>query len=112
MTSKDIAVFVEKHIKDFNNKPSDFKETTPNDTQIKDFLRQRFLHACKESDFQARVLEQFKNYNYKENKIIDIANQEILYKTDIKRFLEIQVFIEVSQKIQIQELKNSSTRTH
>lgn len=105
MTSQDIAVFVEEHIKDFNNKPNDFKKTTPNDTQIKDFLRQRFLNACEESNFRIRVLEQFKNYNYKENKIIDIANQEMLYKADIKRFLEMQVFIEVSQKIQIQELQ-------
>lgn len=105
MTSQDIAVFVEEHIKDFNNKPNNFKKTTPNDTQIKDFLRQRFLNACEESNFRIRVLEQFKNYNYKENKIIDIANQEMLYKADIKRFLEMQVFIEVSQKIQIQELQ-------
>lgn len=105
MTSQDIAVFIEEHIKDFNNNQNDFKKTTPNGTQIKDFLRQRFLNACKESDFQTRVLEQFKNYNYKENKIVDIANQEILYKADIKRFLEMRVFIEISQKIQIQNLQ-------
>ena len=56
--------------------------------------------------FKAKILQRFEKLDYKKNKIVDIANDEILYKADVERFLETQIFVEVSKKIDISKLKD------
>ncbi|EDN5888825.1 hypothetical protein C3H89_00400 [Campylobacter jejuni] len=51
------------------------------------------------------MLQKFEKLEYKKSKIINIANEEVLYKADVKRFLEAQIFIEVANKIDISKLK-------
>lgn len=101
-----IEQFVKDNITDFNEKPSKFKNAEFNDTQIKDYLRQRFITKCDEANFKNKILRSFSSKEYKKNKIIEIANDEILYKTDIENFLEAQIFLNIFNSIDLTELKN------
>lgn len=100
-----IEQFVEENIARFNEKPSEFKNAEFNDTQIKDYLRQRFITKCDEANFKDKILQSFASKEYKKNKIIEIANDEILYKTDIENFLEAQIFFNIFNEIELAELK-------
>lgn len=101
-----IEQFVKENIARFNEKPSDFKNAEFNDTQIKDYLRKRFIVKCDEVNFKDRILKSFEKRDYIKNKIIEIANEEILYKTDIENFLEAQIFLNIFNSIDLAELKN------
>lgn len=101
-----IEQFVKDNIARFNEKPSDFKNTEFNDAQIKDYLRKRFIAKCDELNFKTRILQSFEKKECKKSKIIEIANDEILYKTDIENFLEAQIFLNIFNKIDLAELKN------
>ena len=103
---EDIENFTKEHIEAFNEKPGSFKNATPNETQIKDYLRTRYMSLLDNDSFKAKILQRFEKLDYKKNKIVDIANDEILYKADVERFLETQIFVEVSKKIDISKLKD------
>ncbi|MDA3967233.1 MULTISPECIES: group I intron-associated PD-(D/E)XK endonuclease [Helicobacter] len=103
---EDIENFTKEHIEAFNEKPSSFKNATPNETQIKDYLRTRYMSLLDNDSFKAKILQRFEKLDYKKNKIVDIANDEILYKADVERFLETQIFVEVAKKIDISKLKD------
>lgn len=98
--------FVKQNIKAFNESPSNYKKAEFNETQIKDYLRKCFVAKCGDVKFKERILEAFKDKEYKKSKIIEIANDECLYKNDIEAFLEAQIFLEISKKIDLVELKN------
>ncbi|ECW8955184.1 hypothetical protein F5R70_07090 [Campylobacter lari] len=98
--------FIRKYIKEFNKKPSEFKNTKPNETEIKEYLRKRYMILFDDENFKEKILQKFQKLEYKKSKIMDIANEEMLYKADIERFLEVQIFIEVAKKINISELKD------
>ncbi|TXE80320.1 hypothetical protein FPD46_06220 [Campylobacter peloridis] len=98
--------FIREHIEKFNKKPSEFKNTNPNEIEIKEYLRRRYMTLIDDESFKVKILQKFKQLEYKKSKIIDIANDEMLYKADIERFLEVQIFIEVAKKINISELKD------
>lgn len=73
--------FIRENIKDFNTSPNTFKTNRPNTTEIKEFLRQRFIRKLQDENFKHRILEEFANQNYKKSSIEIIANKEMLYKT-------------------------------
>lgn len=98
--------FVKEHIQEFNQSPSNFKKTDFNETQIKDYLRKCFIAKCSDIKFKEKVLKDFKEKEYRKSKIIEIANNECLYKNDIEGFLETQIFLEISKKIDLKELKS------
>lgn len=97
--------FIIEHIREFNERSSSFKYTNPNETQIKDYLRKKYMALLDDKDFKLKILQKFEKLEYKKSKIINIANEEVLYKADVKRFLEAQIFIEVANKIDISKLK-------
>ncbi|HFP7510128.1 TPA: group I intron-associated PD-(D/E)XK endonuclease [Campylobacter jejuni] len=97
--------FIIEHIREFNERPSSFKYTNPNETQIKDYLRKKYMALLDDKDFKLKILQKFEKLEYKKSKIINIANEEVLYKADVERFLEAQIFIEVANKIDISKLK-------
>ncbi|HEF7858614.1 TPA: hypothetical protein SBB50_000102 [Campylobacter jejuni] len=97
--------FIIEHIRKFNERPSSFKYTNPNETQIKDYLRKKYMALLDDKDFKLKILQKFEKLEYKKSKIINIANEEVLYKADVERFLEAQIFIEVANKIDISKLK-------
>lgn len=97
--------FIIEHIRKFNERPSSFKYTNPNETQIKDYLRKKYMALLDDKDFKLKILQKFEKLEYKKSKIINIANEEVLYKADVERFLEAQIFIEVANKIDILKLK-------
>lgn len=97
--------FIIEHIREFNERPSSFKYTNPNETQIKDYLRKKYMTLLDDKDFKLKILQKFEKLEYKKSKIINIANEEVLYKADVERFLEAQIFIEVANKIDISKLK-------
>lgn len=97
--------FIIEHIREFNERPSNFKYTEPNETQIKDYLRKKYMALLDDKDFKLKILQKFEKLECKKSKIINIANEEVLYKADIERFLEAQIFIEVANKIDISKLK-------
>ncbi|MCR6591619.1 Uncharacterised protein [Campylobacter insulaenigrae] len=98
--------FIREHIEEFNKKPSEFKNTNPNEVEIKEYLRKRYMALLDDESFKVKILQKFEKLEYKKSKIIDIANEEILYKGDVERFLEVQIFIEVAKKINVSELKD------
>ncbi|MCR8677909.1 group I intron-associated PD-(D/E)XK endonuclease [Campylobacter sp. S4:11] len=98
--------FIKEYIEEFNKKPSEFKNTEPNEAEIKEYLRKRYMTLLDDENFKVKILQKFEKLEYKKSKIIDIANEEILYKGDVERFLETQIFIEAAKKINISELKD------
>ncbi|EAI7265213.1 hypothetical protein CX019_00475 [Campylobacter coli] len=99
--------FIKENIEEINLRPSSFKKKSPNDTEIKDYLRKKFMLVCNDENFKNRVMEDFNNFDYQKSKIINIANKEILYKADLERFLEAQIFLEVSKEIDISKLQET-----
>ncbi|ARJ57449.1 group I intron-associated PD-(D/E)XK endonuclease [Campylobacter cuniculorum] len=100
--------FVKKNIKAFNEKPSSFKNKQFNDTQIKDYLRRRFIEKCSDVKFKEKILKNFEKLDYKRNEITEIANKECLYKNDVVHFIEAQIFLDIFKKLDLQELKDKS----
>ncbi|MDL0103533.1 group I intron-associated PD-(D/E)XK endonuclease [Campylobacter felis] len=100
--------FVKENIKAFNEKPSNFKKQQFNDTQIKDYLRECFIAKCSDVKFKEKILKDFAKLDYQKSKIIELANNECLYKNDVIHFLEAQIFLDIFKKLNLQELKNKS----
>ncbi len=98
--------FVKENISKFNESPNNFKNVEFNTTQIKDYLKKRFSKKCDEAEFKERVLKSFAKKDYKRTKIIEIANEECLYKGDIELFLETQIFLDIFKKLDLKELTN------
>ncbi|MCR2039339.1 hypothetical protein CHLV4142_04165 [Campylobacter helveticus] len=90
--------FVKENIEAFNEKPSNFKKQQFNDTQIKDYLRERFVTKCGDAEFKEKILKDFAKLDYQKSKIIELANNECLYKNDVTHFLEAQIFLFIFKK--------------
>ncbi|TQR30979.1 hypothetical protein DMB92_07085 [Campylobacter sp. MIT 99-7217] len=103
-----IEQFVKQNIRKINERVNDFKNELFNSTEIKEYLKQRFVSLCDDLNFKDRILKKFKEGNYQKKEIIEIANNEILYKNDIELFLETQIFLKLSQEELLKELKNLS----
>lgn len=100
-----IEQFVSENITQINEKISNFKTTEFDTHKIKEFLKQKFINLCDDINFKERILQEFKNKDYQKSKIIEIANKEILYKSDLENFLESQIFLKLSKEINLNELK-------
>lgn len=98
--------FIRENIKDFNASPNTFKTNRPNTTEIKEFLRQRFIRKLQDENFKHRILEEFANQNYKKSSIEIIANKEILYKNDVELLIQTEIFMQISRQINQTELRN------
>lgn len=98
--------FIRENIKDFNTSPNTFKTNRPNTTEIKEFLRQRFIRKLQDENFKHRILEEFANQNYKKSSIEIIANKEMLYKNDVELLIQTEIFMQISRQINQTELRN------
>lgn len=98
--------FIRENIKDFNTSPNTFKTNRPNTTEIKEFLRQRFIRKLQDENFKHRILEEFANQNYKKSSIEIIANKEMLYKNDVELLIQTEIFMQISRRINQTELRN------
>lgn len=98
--------FIRENIKDFNASPNTFKTNRPNTTEIKEFLRQRFIRKLQDENFKHRILEEFANQNYKKSSIEIIANKEMLYKNDVELLIQTEIFMQISRQINQTELRN------
>ena len=85
MDEQELLEYIQNHIKKINEKISDFKNTTPNDTQIKDFLRKKFISELPE--IKEQLITSFREKQYVKARIKDIASEFILYTTDVENFL-------------------------
>ncbi|ELW3220021.1 hypothetical protein QMJ35_000423 [Campylobacter upsaliensis] len=100
--------FVKENITAFNAKPRGFKNSLFNEMQIKDYLKKRFREKCENEAFKEKILKDFANLSYQKSKIIDLANQEILYKNDLLHFLERQIFLDIFKGLDLEQLKDKS----
>lgn len=100
--------FVKENITAFNAKPRGFKNSLFNEMQIKDYLKKRFREKCENEAFKEKILKDFANLSYQKSKIIDLANQETLYKNDLLHFLERQIFLDIFKGLDLEQLKDKS----
>ena len=100
--------FVKENITAFNTKPRGFKNSLFNEMQIKDYLKKRFREKCENEAFKEKILKDFANLSYQKSKIINLANQEILYKNDLLHFLERQIFLDIFKGLDLEQLKDKS----
>ena len=100
--------FVKENITAFNAKPRGFKNSLFNEMQIKDYLKKRFREKCENKAFKEKILKDFANLSYQKSKIINLANQEILYKNDLLHFLERQIFLDIFKGLDLEQLKDKS----
>lgn len=101
-THKDnIEEYVADNITGINRKISDFKKAnatnatnaTYDETDIKDYLKSKL--ALELDDKKADMLARFSEYDYRKNKIEDVANEFIFYKKDIENIFIALVFEEL-----------------
>lgn len=95
-----LELYVADNIEEINNKITDFKLSNANeavfdDTDIKDYLKEKLareLEGVKED-----LLARFEEYEFKKNKIKDIANEFVYYKKDIEAIFTSLVFEELQE---------------
>lgn len=107
MTDEELRQYVTTHIQDINRTISDFKTTTPNDTDIKDYLRKKFILEL--PSIQAGLIQSFRDKNYVKARIKDIANQFVLYHKDVENFLTSSLYTETLKQIDNQTLLDGIT---
>lgn len=109
MTDKELLEYVRININDINTSISSFKNKTPNDTIIKDFLRKRFVNIL--PDIKEDLIKEFRQLNYVKSKISDIASKFILYKSDVEKFLMSTLYVESLKKVDSEKILNALTTT-
>lgn len=101
-----IEKYVEEHIFQINNKIADFKNgnnTEYIDTDIKKYLKSKLFIETKNPKIKEKLLKELEHHSYKKNKILDIANKYIYYKSDLTKFYEDIMFQELKQNIEKHE---------
>lgn len=109
MTDVELLEFVKNNINDINTSISSFKDKTPNDTIIKDFLRKRFTNTL--PDIKEELIKEFCELNYVKSKISDIASKFILYKSDVENFLMSTLYVESLKKVNSEKILNAIITT-
>lgn len=109
MTDKEILEYITDNINAINTNISSFKNTTPNDTTIKDFLRKKFTNTL--PNIKEDLIDEFRKSNYVKSKISTIASQFILYKLDVEKFLLSTLYVESLNKVSSEKIINAITTT-
>lgn len=78
--------FVKKHIIEINSKFTSFNRAQK--PQITKILNKKFESFVATEKNRKQLLASFKKHEYKRNKIVDIANEFGLYKSDVEKFLD------------------------
>lgn len=109
MEEQELLKYIQDHITEINEKISDFKNTTPNDTQIKDFLRKKFISELPE--IKEQLITSFREKQYIKARIKDIASEFILYSTDVENFLINNLYGESLKKVDDDKLIEAIANT-
>lgn len=109
MDEQELLEYIQNHIKKINEKISDFKTSTPNDTQIKDFLRKKFISELPE--IKEQLITSFREKQYVKARIKDIASEFILYSTDVENFLINNLYGESLKKVDDDKLIEAIANT-
>lgn len=97
-----MEAFIRENIEHINSRISDFKEQNPNDTQIKNFLKDKFFNEL--PGIKEDLIQRFRDNDYVKARIKDIANQFILYKTDLEKFYTSYLYQEILSRIDNERL--------
>lgn len=109
MEDQELLEYIQNHITEINEKISNFKKTTPNDTQIKDFLRRKFIKELPK--IKKQLITSFREEKYVKARIKDIASKFILYSTDVENFLIDNLYGESLKKVDDKELIEAIANT-
>lgn len=95
-----LELYVADNIEEINNKITDFKlsnatEAVFDDTDIKDYLKEKLARELEGT--KGDLLARFEEYEFKKNKIKDIANEFVYYKKDIEAIFTSLVFDELQE---------------
>lgn len=96
--------FIEKNIQQINSSITYFKKKKPNDTQIKNYLREKFLKEVE--SVEKELFNEIEEHNYVKARIEDIANKYIFYKRDLEKFYDTNIYNNLMQSIGTDELVN------
>lgn len=95
-----LELYVADNIEEINNKITDFKlsnatEAVFDDTDIKDYLKEKLARELEGT--KGDLLARFEEYEFKKNRIKDIANEFVYYKKDIEAIFTSLVFDELQE---------------
>jgi hypothetical protein len=110
-----LELFVKENIVAINNRISDFaskklKEDTTknqefNDTAIKKYLQEKFaLNLKNDPNLKNNLFERLREKEYVKARIIDIANEFILYSPHLKNFYQKEIYSKIGSQLNEKEL--------
>ena len=98
-----IREFIKRNIENINERITSFKKAKYTDVEIKNHLHKKFLNEL--PDIKDDLIRKFKEEEYVKARISDtIANDFILYNTDLEKFYETYLYNEILKKIDTEEL--------
>lgn len=97
----ELSLFARDNIELINNRISEFSKKKHDDllfdsTDIKRFLKEKFIIENESFENQQRLLNSFEEYNYVKSRIKDIAIENTYYHTDLQKFYEQYAYKELS----------------
>lgn len=99
-TVEEMEIFVEKNITEINAQISNFsksktngkKEKMPSDIEIKKYLLEKFNNELPGNEEE--LIKKLREHNYTKTKIVDIANEKILYNKDLEKYYRRYIYNE------------------
>lgn len=99
-----IQEFVKENIEEINKSISNFKSSQSreyNDTEIKDYLKSKIYEELYMNPQKLdKIVSDYSKYDFKKNKIDELANKYIYYKSDLSNIIEQHFFTELNRKIE------------
>ncbi len=94
--------YINDNIQLINSRINDFSKTTPNTTEIKNYLQKKFMNEIEEK--QEELIDRFREENFVRSKITNIANEFKYYNKDVEKFFESYLYRQLLGDIEFDEI--------